>query len=476
MDRSYRLEHASIPRLLLSFSLPAIVGMMAQALYSVVDRIFVGRALGADALAGITVSFPFMLILLAFSMLIGLGGGALISIRLGEKKQPAAEQVLGNVLLLLVGVALAVSLLGLLWLDPLLRLFGASQAALPYAHDYSQIIVFGAIFQIVSFGLNAAIRAEGNPKIAMFTMLIGVLLNVILAPILIFVFGLGTRGAGIATVVSQAASTAWVLAYFFGGKSLLKLHAKNLRPQWPICVAIVAIGSPQWAMQMVASVQNSILNNQLNTYGGQLSAHGGDLAVAAMGILYSVAMIVAMPIFGINQGAQPIMGYNFGAQRFDRVKHTLLIAILAASAIAVFGFALAMLFPREIICLFHRRGDNGELVALGTHAIRLSLLMLPLVGFQTISACYFQAVGKPKHAIFLMLSRQLFLLIPAVLILPRFFGLNGVWAAIPTADLGSSMLTGIWLRSELRHLDRRHLESSQGDSPLLVSPDYPGGG
>jgi putative MATE family efflux protein len=353
--------------------------------------------------------------------------------------------VLGNAVVLLFIVSLIATLAGLWFLNPLLRIFGASDRVLPYARDYLGIIVLGTTFQIVGFGLNAAIRGEGNPRIAMLTMLIGVLLNVVLAPLFVFGLGWGMKGAALATVLSQAVSATWVLAYFLGGRSVLKLRKRNLHLDWAVCLAILAIGSPPFAMQIAGSVMNSVLNNQLK-------AHGGDLAISVMGIVYALIMMIAMPIFGINQGAQPIIGYNYGAAKLDRVKRTLLTAILAASCLTVMGFVVTMLFSVQVVRLFSR-GDP-ELVALGSHALRICTIFLPLVGFQIVSAGYFQAVGKPKHAMLLMLSRQIFLLIPAILILPLFFGLDGTWAAMPTADLGSSLLTGVCLFLELRHLDR----------------------
>jgi len=462
MDRANRLGEGSIPSLLLKFSAPAVVGMVAQALYNVVDRIFVGQGVGPEGIAGTTVAFPFMLVMLAFGMLIGFGATALVSIRLGEQKREEAERVLGNATVLLVGVSLFLTAMGTVLLDPLLRLFGASDQILPYAHDYLQIIVLGSVFQAVGFGLNAIIRGEGNPRIAMFTMLIGALLNTVLDPIFIFGFGWGMRGAALATVVSQAVSCLWVVSYFLRGRSLLKLTTANLHLQWPTCAAIIAIGSPPFAMQIAAATLNAILNNQLHKY-------GGDLAISVMGVVYAVVLFVAMPIFGLNQGAQPIIGYNYGAGNFDRVKKTLQMAILAATTITTAGFLVTMVFPSQVIWLFNR--DDPVLLRLGTHAIGISLMMFPIVGFQIVGASYFQAVGKPKQAMFLSLSRQVLLLIPAVFILPCFFGLDGLWAAFPVADLGSSILTGIWLFLELRHLHRRHIETVAEETRMAPSAE-----
>jgi putative MATE family efflux protein len=458
MDRSAQLGQAGIPRLLLRFSLPAIVGMMAQASYYFIDRVFIGHALGSAGIAGMTVAFPFMLVVLAFGMMIGFGGTALISIRLGEGKKTEAEHVLGNTAVLLIVASIFITAVGLLWLNPILVVFGASDAVLPYARDYLRIVVLGTGFQMVAFGLNAAIRGEGNPKIAMLSMLISVLLNVILAPIFIFWFSWGMRGAALATVISQAVAAVWVVSYFFGGTSVLRFHLRNMRLNGAVCRQIIIFGSPPFAMQLAASVLQSVLNNRLSVY-------GGDLAISVMGILYAMFMMVLMPIFGINQGVQPIIGYNYGAERYGRVKKTLELAILAATGIALVGFGVMMLFPAQVIRLFN--DEDQALLALGTHAIRISTIMLPVVGFQIVSASYFQAIGKPGMAMLLMLSRQVLLLIPAALILPLFFGLDGVWAALPLSDFGASLLTGICLLVELRELKANHLQGQLPDGTTV---------
>jgi putative MATE family efflux protein len=454
MDRAAQLGQGSIPHLLLRFSIPAVVGMMAQALYQAIDRFFVGKALGTDGIAGMAIAFPFMLVILAFAMLVGFGAAALISLRLGERRRHEAERALGNAFVLLLPVSMLVTAAGLMFLDQILFLFGADEAVLPYARDYLRIIVLGTIFQIFGFGLNASIRGEGNPRIAMLTILMGVALNTVLAPIFIFGFSWGMKGAALATIMGQALSALWVLGYFLSGASLLKLRLKNLRLDWQICAKIFSIGSPHFFMQLSASVVQCILNNQLRI-------HGGTLAISVMAIIYAVAMLVAMPIFGINQGAQPIIGYNYGAGRFDRVKTALETAILAASTLTILGFMVAMLLPVQVIQLFSTPKDDDyqALLALGPHAMRLSMLMLPVVGFQIVGASYFQAVGKARQAMILMLSRQVLILIPAVVILPHFFGLDGVWAAMPTADFAAFALTGTRLFFELRHLHRSHAAS-----------------
>ena len=453
MDRSQRLGEASIPFLLVTFSAPAIVGMLAQATYNLVDRAFVGHALGPDGIAGITISLPFMLVLLACGMLIGFGAGALVSIRLGEGKKDDAEDVLRHAVLLLAAASLIVTVMGLVFLDPLLRLFGASDRVLPFGRDYLQIIVLGTVFQVGGFGLNAVIRGEGNPRVAMLTLLIGVVLNVILAPVFLFGLGWGMRGAGLATVLSQAVSATWTLFHFASGRSVLKLHAGDWRMSWPVCASILAIGSPPFLMQLAASVMNSLLNNQLR-------AHGGDLAISVMGVIYAVAMMVFMPIFGINQGTQPIIGYNYGARKLGRVKRTWQSAVFAATGIALLGFLVMMVFPAQVIRLFEP--SDAALLKLGCRALRMAGIMLPMVGFQIVSAGYFQAVGKSKQAMLLMVSRQILVLIPAVLLLPRFFGLDGVWLALPASDFVASLITGVCISFELRRLNGAQ---GAGDAP-----------
>ncbi len=264
------------------------------------------------------------------------------------------------------------------------------------------------------------------------------------------------RGAAAATVLSQAVSAVWVLGYFVWGKSLLKFRRPHFRLRWNTCAAIAATGSPMFAMQLAASVTNTILFNQLRS-------HGGDLAISVVGIVHAVSLFIAMPVFGLNQGAQPIIGYNYGAGNYDRVLKTLRMAVLYATIICVAGFLLAMFAPAYVIALFNPKSQRDpQLMAVGTHAIRICLAMYPIVGFQIVSSSYFLAVGKPKQALLLGLSRQVLLLIPAIILIPRFLGLNGVWIAIPTADLCASLLTGVWLFVELRHLRDRHVETAAG--------------
>ncbi|ADK80565.1 MATE efflux family protein [Sediminispirochaeta smaragdinae DSM 11293] len=438
----------SIPRLLLNFSLPAIAGMMVQATYNIVDRIYIGNGIGPMGIAGATVGFPVMLVIMAFGMLIGIGGASALSIALGKNDREFARKILGNSFTLLIIVSLLLMVLGLIFLDPMLKLFGASEQSLPYARDYLSVILLGVLVNQIGFGLNNFIRGEGNPRAAMITMLIGAGINIILDPVFIFVLDMGIRGAAIATVISQFVSSLWVLSYFFGPKSVLSITLAGMRLDRTTVLRIFGLGSAPFVMQLTSSVFNMILNNQLQRY-------GGDLAISSMGIIYSILMFIMMPIFGLNQGAQPLIGYNYGARSFARVRHTIWLAIFAATAITSLGFCLAQLFPSKLIAFFAPGNDN--LLAMAVPAIRKFFLMLPLVGFQVVSSNYFQATGQPQKAMILSMSRQVLFLIPLIVFLPSFLGLNGIWFAPPISDFLAAMVTGFFFLRDLALLKKEPL-------------------
>ncbi len=451
MDRSKQLGEEKIGKLLMRFSIPAIVGMLVNALYNVIDRMFIGHiggGIGKIAISGVAVTFPISNIIMAFGMLVGIGTAAIISIKLGQQKKEESEHILGNAFTLIIIISLAVTAIGLIFLNPILLKIGASKETLPYAKQYITIILVGVLFQNIGFGLNNTIRSEGNPKIAMFTMLIGGILNTILDPIFIFVFHMGVRGAAIATIISQAVNTIWIMYYFLGTKSVLKIRYKNLKLDTKVVKSIFAIGMSPFAMQLAASVVTIISNKSLLKY-------GGDLALGSMGVVMSIAMLVLMPIFGINQGCQPIIGYNYGAQKYDRVKQALKLAILSATVITTTGFIVIQLFPEKLIGIFN---NDPQLVSIGVHGIRIYLFMLPIIGFQIVSSNYFQAIGKARIAIFLSLSRQVIILIPLIFILPQFLGLDGVWASGPSSDALASIVTAIFLFVEIKHLNTLHGE------------------
>jgi len=440
---SNNIGEERIGKLLLSFSIPAIIGMVVNALYNVIDRLFVGKGVGPLGQAATTVAFPIPIVMFAFAMLIGIGAAASVSIKLGQKNQAEAEHILGNAFVLIILTSVSITILGLIFLDPMLVLFGASEEVMPLARDFVSILLAGTLLQNLGFGMNHIIRASGDPKTSMYTMLIGALVNIMLNPLFIFVFKLGIKGSALATIISQAVSTIWVMSYFLGGRSLLKIRKVNFKLNIGIVNQIFSIGMSPFLMQIAAAGVTIILNFRLKTY-------GGDDALAAMGIVNSIANFILMPVFGINQGAQPIIGFNYGAKKYDRVIKTLKLAIIAGTCISTFGFLVTQLFPRAIISQFS--GNDEQLLDLGVLFLRFMLFMLPIIGFQIVSANYFQAIGKAKISIFLALSRQVLVLIPVLLILPNFFGLLGVAAAGPTADFIASLLTLYMLAAEMKHM------------------------
>ncbi|WP_446898780.1 MATE family efflux transporter [Clostridium sp. LBM24168] len=451
MERSEKLKDKKISKLLLEFSIPAIIGMLVNSMYIVIDRIFIGRVVGAMAISGVSLTFPIVILIMAFAMLVGIGAAARISIKLGENRKDEAELILGNALILLVIVSAIVTLFGLVFVDSMLKSFGASVDTIDYARQFIVILLAGSVFQIIGFGLNNIIRSEGDPKKAMSTMLIGAICNIILDFIFIYVFKFGIKGAAVATIISQMINMIWVLYYFFKGDSMLRIRKKNLVLKKDVIMSIFTIGMAPFAMQLAASVVNIIFNRSLGIY-------GGDLAIGAMGIINGIVTVVLMPIFGINQGSQPIIGFNYGAKQYMRVKETLKLAVIAASAIAIAGTLSAHIFPHALVNLFNK--SDVSLTNISVNGIKIFMLMFPLVGFQIVSSNFFQAIGKAKISMFLALSRQIILLIPMLLILPRIFGLNGVWMAAPVSDTGSSILTAVFLMLEVKKFNSPKNEAS----------------
>jgi len=443
VDRSQELAQAPVGRLLGRYFVPAIVGVLANTLYNLVDRVYIGRGVGALALSGLSVTFPIMIIAMAFGMLVGMGAAALVSIRLGQRNRDEAEKILGNAFVLLLIVSLGTSAVGLLLRDRILTWFGAGPATFGYAREYITIILLGNVFQGIGFGLNNLIRAEGNAGTAMGTMLLGALLNLGLDPLFIFVFHLGVSGAALATVISMTVTSVWVVAHFRGPRSMLRLRRRHFRLERPIVLGILLIGMAPFAIQLASSAVNALFNHQLIRY-------SGDLAVGAMGIINGVSMMVIFCVIAINMAAQPIIGFNHGARFFSRVKRTLTIALIAATAVTSAGFLAVQLFPASIVGLFNR--SDPRLLDIGVRGLRILLAAFPLVGFQVISSHYFQAIGRAKISIFLSLLRQVLVLIPLLLILPTRLGTDGVWLAGPVADVAATLITGAMILREMREL------------------------
>lgn len=451
------LGEEKISKLLLKFSIPAIVGMLVNALYNIIDRMFIGHIpkVGNLAITGIGVTMPISTIILGFGMLVGVGTAATISIRLGQNKKDEAEKILGNAFTLIIIISLIITAIGLIWGKNILTLFGASDSTLVYAQDYMQIIFVGTIFNMLSFGLNHTIRASGSPNIAMASMLIGAITNIVLDPIFIFWLGLGVKGGAIATVIAQIASAIWGISFFLRGNANLRVKAKNFKLKKEFVLAIFAIGMSPFAMQVAASVVQVISNNALKAY-------GGDLAIGAMTIISSVNTFICMPIFGLNQGVQPIVGYNYGAKKYDRVREAIKYPQIFATIIATTGFLLIMFVPDVLVKFFN---TDPALLEITEHGMRIFLFMIPLVASQIIRTNYFSCIGKAKKSMVLSLLRQVILLIPCLLILPRIplpsgevLGLTGVWLAGPVSDFLSVIITHIIFTAEMKTLGAENIE------------------
>lgn len=450
MSNQKHLGDAPIGKLLLQYSIPAIIGMVVNALYNIVDRMFIGNIpdIGSLAITGVGITMPIMTIVLAFGMLIGIGTTANISLNLGKGNRTTAEKLLGNAFTLSIIVGLAIAITGTIFANPILNLFGASENTLFYAKEYIGIILLGCTFNILSFALNSTVRADGNPKMSSITMVIGCGANIILDYLFIFVLNLGVKGAALATIISQAITFFIILYYYTAGNSNLKLKIENFKLKKHLVTMTFAIGIAPFATQIANSLVQVIANNALKTY-------GSDLAIGAMTVISSLNIIFMMPIFGINQGCQPIIGFNYGAKKYERAKEAFKYATIAACVICIIGFISIQCFPTQIISLFN---NYHELTTLAIKGIRIYLLMMPVVGINIVATSYYQSIGKAKISMFVSLLRQVILLIPFTIILPKFIGLDGVWAAGACADSLSVIITLILLKKEFKQLDKMQLE------------------
>lgn len=444
MDRTHELGNEKVGLLIKKFYWPAFVSVFVSALYNIVDRIFIGQGVGAEALAGLSIIFPVMLIIMAFGMLFGVGTGVQVSISLGEKNQVKAEKTLGNGFSMMLVVSVFITVLIYVIKDPLLRIFGATDETLGYAHEYLMYLLPGVLFQVVGFSLNNVIRSEGNAKVAMYSMLISAGSNIILDPIFIFGFNMGVKGAALATVLSMVIMSIWVFLYFIKKRSVVSFHFKYMRLEYPIIKGIVAIGMAPFAMQMASSFVQALLNTQL-------VKHGNDIAVAANGIVMSISQMIFMCIIAVNMATQPIIGFNFGAKNYDRVKTTLLKGIKMATIIAVIGFVLVEVFPGLWVRMFNN--NNNTLFWMGTRGLRIGLSMTFLVGYQVMIGNYFQSTGKATLAMVISLLRQVIILTPLMLVFPHFWGLDGVWLSMPVSSFISALVVTYFFSKEMIRLN-----------------------
>ena len=406
------------------YTLPAIMGTVVMSLYNIVDRIFIGQGVGALAISGLALTMPFSIVLMAFGMLIGAGSASRISITLGENNKDKAEKILGNAITLTFIMSGTAILLSMIFMDDILRLFGGTDNTLQYAREYMMIIIPGGIFTALYFGMNNILRASGHPKKAMQNIMLGAIINTVLDPIFIFVFDWGIQGAAWATVISYLIGTIHVGRQFFGKNSTLRFHWNNLKPQKDIILSIVSIGMSPFSMQIGTSMVVIFINSTLLKY-------GGDLAIGAYGIINSINMLIVMFIVGLNQGTQPIVGFNYGAGNYSRMFTTIKKAVIVATCFSVFGFILGIIFPRMAVSLFT---NDINMIDISANAMRISVIMFPVIGIQIVISNFFQSIGKAKISIFLSLTRQFIFFIPALFILPPLFKLNGAWASMPVSD------------------------------------------
>lgn len=425
------LGRGDIKKLLAQYSLPAIIGMVITSLYHIVDSIFIGHGIGASALSGMAVTFPIMNILAAFSTLIGVGGATLTSIRLGEKDEENARSILGHVALVNTVNGTLLGVVTLFFLEPVLKLFGASETLLPYASDFLSVYMIGIPVGFVFIGLNNIMRVTGYPKKAMLSSFLTVAVNVLLAPIFIFVLGWGMKGTALATVLSQLAGLVWVLMHFFNKNSLIRFEIKGFKLSGKTIVNMMAIGVSPFLMNLTSSLVVSIIN-----FG--LMKHGGDLAIGAYGIINRILFLFGMIVIGLTMGMQPIVGYNYGAKQIDRSFKALRYTIIVSVLLMTFGFLFSQLFPTLIMRMFT---SDRELLDISVRGLRITTVLFPVIAVQMVISNFFQSVGKAKIAVFLSLTRQLIFLIPFLLLLPRYFGLDGVFMSMPAADLIAFFVT-----------------------------------
>lgn len=437
-----------ISSLLVRYAVPSIIAMTSSSLYNIVDSIFIGHGVGPIAISSVALSMPLMNIASAFGSMIGVGAAALVSIRLGQGRCEGAEGVLGNVVLLNFVVAALFTTISLLFLDPILCFFGASEATIGYARDFMQIILCGTIVTHMYLSLNEVIRASGYPKKAMSIMLTAVMLNCLLNPLFIFGLGWGIRGSAAATVAAQVAALSVSLVHFSSSDSFVRFKRGIFRLQARVVGKIFSIGMASFLLHLCASVVVIVVNKSLREY-------GGDVAIGAYGIIYRVALLFLMVVSGLNQGMQPIVGYNYGARQYDRVLKALRQTILCAVCVTTAGFLLGQFFPRQVAMLFVDASDGAtaeRMIAVAAEGLRIVLCVFPIVGFQIVTSNFFQYIGKPHKAIFLSLTRQMLFLVPLLLVLPPHYGTLGVWMSMPIADGTASLLAAVLLFFQVRKL------------------------
>ncbi|WP_319506541.1 MATE family efflux transporter [uncultured Methanolobus sp.] len=447
-NKSEFLGTESINKLLWKLATPAIIGLLVQAFYNLVDTFFVGRALGDQSvlgIAGVAVAFPLQMFMMAISIGIGVGGSSVISRMLGSKDVKKAERTLGSVFAYTLILSIIFQIFFFFNVDTVLNLFGATVDNLLYAKEYSVVILQGTLAFTFGFALNNLVRAEGNSKVAMNNMVFSGVLNIFLDAILMFGFGMGVKGAALATVLAQLAGTLYLLYYYLSGKSPLKLELANFVPKFVLIKEITVIGFGSFVMGASNSFMILVLNNVLAIY-------GGDLSIAVFGVAIKLIMLILMPIIGISHGLQPIVGYNYGAENYARVNESVRTSLMITTFFGLVGLVMLSAFPVTFFSMF---SSDADLISSGASALRIMVLASPLIGMNIIGTTLFQSLGKARPSFFLSMSRQILFLIPLVILLPYYFDLSGIWMAFPIADFMAATISMFLVWREYRYFQHR---------------------
>ena len=444
----------SLGKLLARYAIPAIIAQTAASLYNMIDSIFIGHIpnVGADAISGLATAFPFMNLSAAFGAMVGVGGATQLSVRLGQRDYDSAKHILGNLVTLNVTVGLLFAIISFMFLDDILFFFGASEATLPCARDFMEIILLGNVVTHLYFGINAAIRASGHPKQAMYATMITVFMNIVLAPIFIFVLGWGIRGAALATILAQCTTLVWQTRLLSNPNELLHLQKGIYKLKADIVKGILSIGMSPFFINAAACIVVIIINKGLRNYG-----ENGDTSIAAYGIANRMQFIFVMVVLGLTQGMQPIVGYNYGAKRHDRVKSTLILTIFWATLVTTLGFVICEFMPVTVAKAFT---TEPALIKHAAWAMKTMCIFMPFIGFQLVTTNFFQSIGLVNKSIFLSLTRQVLLLIPLLLILPLFIGERGVWYSMPISDIIAAMLTVVMLILQFREWKKSGMDTN----------------
>lgn len=447
------LAEKPIGSLLLQYAIPAIVAMAASSVYNIIDGIFIGQGVGSEAIMGLALTSPLMSLTAAFGAMVGGGAATLMSVKLGQKDYVTAQKILGNVVIMNLSLGIVLGMLLLIFINPILRFFGASDVTLPYARSFMSIILVGNVVTHMYLGLNSMLRSTNRPQKAMYATFGTVLLNCIFAPLFIFVLDWGIRGAASATILAQLCMLMWQIKLFSNKSDLIHLRREIIKLDMKIVREALLVGLPQFLINLCACMVAALMTRSLTTY-------GGDVAVGAFGICNRLILFIVMVVIGLNQGMQPIAGYNFGAKRYDRVMSVLKRALCVGTIITMTGFVIGMFFSTPIVTLFAK--DSPELVKTASHALTCMIMMFPIVGIQIVSTAFFQSIGYAVKSIFLSLTRQLIFLVPAILILPHIYAdpLEGLWHAAPVADAMASILAISLLVLQIKKFKKNMLNST----------------